>query len=316
MTRRRMKTLFIIGIMPRSGTNYLYNLLALHPACGKHPALGEDFLLSRSARLCLYAREVRASWAPDWQAAMGSEDRLYALFGDALQEYLRTTPEAGDRPPGPILLAKTPCVTGLENFFRFFPREKLLLVVRDGRSVIESGMRSFGWNFEEALHRYARSARAILDFAQQWPARADRFKIVRYEDLFLATTERMKEILSFLELDAARYDFDAARHLGVVGSSELAASGKSVHWREEPRAASFNPDERWRDWSLARRRRFYHVAGREFDALGYTEEDAVVRGESALRRLRHRLLDLHWKGARLCRYVHRGLASIQWKPSL
>ena len=45
--------IFILGIMPRSGTHFLANLLCLHPDCTKS-ALPEDLLVSESALLRRY----------------------------------------------------------------------------------------------------------------------------------------------------------------------------------------------------------------------------------------------------------------------
>ena len=38
------RPIFILGIMPRSGTNFLHQLITLHPACVSSP-VWEDFLI-------------------------------------------------------------------------------------------------------------------------------------------------------------------------------------------------------------------------------------------------------------------------------
>ena len=37
-----------------------------------------------------------------------------------------------------------------ERFFAFFPCARLLILVRDGRSVVQSAVDTFGWDFDTA----------------------------------------------------------------------------------------------------------------------------------------------------------------------
>ena len=80
-------------------------------------------------------------------------------------------------------MTKSPSVRHLDRFFAFFPRARLLILVRDGRSVVQSAMDTFGWDFERACRAWAEAANTIDRFQQSESARADRWRIVRYEDL-------------------------------------------------------------------------------------------------------------------------------------
>ena len=62
----------------------------------------------------------------------------------------------------------------------------------------------------------------MLDFDAEERGGGLRYRIVRYEDLVGAPEACLKEILEFLELDVARYDFERAEALPVRGSSSLA----------------------------------------------------------------------------------------------
>ena len=44
-------------------------------------------------------------------------------------------------------MTKSPSVAHLDRFFAFFPRARLLILVRDGRSVAQSAIDTFGVEF-------------------------------------------------------------------------------------------------------------------------------------------------------------------------
>lgn len=75
-------------------------------------------------------------------------------------------------------------MAGLDNFFRIFPDQPLILLVRDGRSVVESGMRSFNWDFEQAAHDWADAAQRIKNLSETYNKAEKKCLVVRYEDLF------------------------------------------------------------------------------------------------------------------------------------
>lgn len=296
-----MRVIMILGMMPRSGTNYLYQLIARHPACVTHPEVGEDYLLSESAFLARYMNAVKCHWTEDWQKHVDRTGGLMHYMGDALLRGLFAGIDAsGDR----VLLTKTPSVEGLENFASIFPGAKLLLVVRDGRDVIESGIRSFKWNPEKAIRWYARSARQVLTFRDNQTGNRDHFRVVRYEELYTGVRVRLQGILEFLGLDPDVYDFNGIETMDVVGSSDLAQRSGKVDWAPRPWDKDFNPLERWRNWSPRRRERFYALAGRYFEALGYDEDEQIKRA-SATRRSRwiNRCADAKWLASEIPVYL-------------
>ena len=55
--------IFILGIMPRSSTNFLHHLVCLHPDCT--PTLAwEDFVIYPASLLDAYAHAVYCEWIP------------------------------------------------------------------------------------------------------------------------------------------------------------------------------------------------------------------------------------------------------------
>ena len=291
------QAVFILGMMRRSGTNYLYDLLKLHPDSRRaRGPIWEDFLLHGSHRLISYVEEVKRQWDPSWGFGEEEPAGLYRSLGQGLLAFL------GPEDPRRLFFAKTPSVENLDMFPKLFPHAKLIIVVRDGRAVVESGMKSFAWNFEEATHNWVRCAQTILNFAQTHRSRAESFRVIRYEDLWSQTREVMTGILNWLELDLDKYDFAAARHLPVRGSSVFRGGANRIHWEPVEKTDAFKPLERYRHWSAFRHQRFHFIAGPTLVGLGY---QLSVPGRAPIQwRLWNRMLDwvgLGWRLRRLGR---------------
>ena len=285
--------IFIQGIYPRSGTNHLLNLLCVHPDCASPSPIWENQLLARAQHLDAYVDAVSASWNPDWGVVPAHERALLAALGEGIGGFLRGLAD------GRRVVTKTPRVDQLSRFGALFPRAFLLILVRDGRAVVESGARSFRWFRDGAIHGWAEAARSIRDFDAAERGGNLRYRIVRYEQLVEAPETCLKEILEFLELDVARYDFAQAKALPVRGSSSVGRrSGEAVHWDGSPRAIDFDPVGRWRQWSRWQHARFNWIAGDALRDLGYAP--VKTQGGSA-ERVWNLLLDLRYCGARALR---------------
>ena len=202
---------FILGISQRSGTNYLQRLLKLHPACAAPGPIWEDGLLRHSASLVNYVNIVYNGWHPNLEVekTVAPPDTLLNYLGDALCRFLNlqvsrksatTTGPAQqgvDNARTKLLLTKTPSVHRLENFFRLFPNAHLLIIIRDGRAVVESGARSFGWNREEATRNWAAAASVITRFKNGINSTDHKYLIVKYEDICSNTEEELRRILLY-----------------------------------------------------------------------------------------------------------------------
>lgn len=294
--------IFILGIMPRSGTNYLRELICLHPACApSRTPISEDFFLEPSDLLLAYTWQVRKRWDPMWGAF---DDELMRRFNESLGDGLISFIwKDRDR----RLVAKTPSVQHIERFFTFFPRAHLLILVRDGRSVVQSCMSTFGWEFDRAARNWASAADEIHRFVETERPPTERYLLVRYEDLLDDLKGTMLEVLRFTQLDDDVFDLQAASELPVRGSSSYFGSGRdSVHWEPVARGPDFDPKERWRSWSPDLHERFEWIAGRQLRYFGYAPSSEPVRAAGSV--LRQRLLDARWRGkttARLAAYHAR-----------
>ena len=272
---------FVLGIMPRSGTHYLRNLLCLHPECAES-VLPEDGLIARSNILMKYVTENYRGWEyvgdlPE----IGAGELLAEELGRGLLAFLKkarcraierdTLPPAISRlkSDARYIVAKTPLVNNLKNFFSFFPGEKLLVLVRDGRDLVESRNLSFGVNRDESIREWATAARQIIKMKKKWEAEGRHFMIVKYEDLYQNTEAEMKNILGFLDLDAGKFDFHKALSAPVVGSSVFKRNGGEVHWHPVEKTPDFNPMTRSAGWTRWQHERFNWLASNELALFGY-----------------------------------------------
>lgn len=283
------KPIFILGIMPRCGTNFLHNLVLLHPDCElAHP--GEDFFLAHADLLVNYAETVYKNWNPKWRdeidQVLGSH-ALCRFLGDGLISYLETLRKRkstklaneirnsnnGCTRTLRMFATVTPSVNNLEFFLKIFPEAHLLILVRDGRSVVESGVKSFGWDYQHAMRRWALAARTVLSFDNEMKGKNENYLVIRYEDLYNDTSSEMAKILTFLGLDPSRYSFEKAANMSISGSSELKSTGHDIHWKLVDKPRNFNPLSRWQSWSRSKHERFNRIAGYYLEEFGYAKQE-------------------------------------------
>jgi len=288
------RPIFVLGMARRTGTNFCFQLLALHPDVVPATRLPEDFALHDADLLLEYARRTRRQWNPRWGFHADAEARLVRRLGGALEAFLEAEGLEEGAASGRRPLFKTPSVRNLDRFFDLFPEAALVVLVRDGRDVVESTTRSFGWSHEAATRAWCDAARAVRDFDRTRPAAGPRrHHLLRYEELVRAPEETLRGVLDSLGLDAARYDFDAARELPVFGSSTFRGESAEVHWEPVSKSEAFQPLGRHEGWDAERRRRFDWLAGDLMRELGYAQHEPADAGPA----LRQRLLDAAW-GAR------------------
>jgi len=257
----------VLGISRRSGTNFLGDLICLHPDCARVEAIWEDFTLARAARLQDYAAAVAGSWHRDWDPDGEHRGALLRCLGEGVLRFLTDRVAPREEPPPRYAVSKTPSVENLDAVADFFPGARSIVIVRDGRDVVESLMRSFEWSFRGAVRDWARGARHIAAARE----REVPFLLVRYEDLVADVEGELRRIFDYLDLDAQRVDFAAAARLPVRGSSSFGVVDGNVHWSPVAKTAEFQPVKRWASWPRRRRERFLWLAGDRMRELGYAD---------------------------------------------
>jgi protein-tyrosine sulfotransferase len=246
-------TIMVHGVMPRSGTRYLGQLMKLHADVCVYPRgfIELPFLNQAEAIRMIQARFLGA-FAPN-REGIGADDFL-PLFGASFIAYVYDAV-----PDGQTAFLAVPDVNSLAYFAYLLPFERPLLLMRDGRDVVASMVRSWDFPFHEACIQWNRGARIMM--AQQKLHADDGWKIFRYEDSVNDTRRFIEEVCKYCSLDSARYPYDRLGEVPVVGSSEFKPEGR-VTWEPIAKPSGFKPVGRWQGWTPKQMRIFKRIAGR------------------------------------------------------
>jgi Sulfotransferase family len=264
---QRHNPIILLSACPRSGSNYLEALLSLHPQCRKS-RFPEDMFLANSETLLNFCRSVAESWDDWWCSRLRGPSGLAAHIGTALLRFADPDPDeegpVGDR----RLMLRSPTTEGIAAATTLFPNAHVVVLVRDGPATVESGRRSFGWPYEEAMLAWRRSVRRILSFLAG--VDGHRCLLIRFEDLAADPAREIARVIDFLGLDPLLYPFDRIDEIPVFGSSSFGrADGERVHWRPISKDPSFDPLTRAQSWPRRRLARFAWLAGAEQRRLSY-----------------------------------------------
>lgn len=279
------RPVFILGTAKRSGTNFLKNMICLHPDCFSPGPVWEDFLLVESDYLNKYVGCTFNRWNSSWnvEGFLDGKSTLLSKIGDGVLDYLHQQFYSDTANTGKIneainnnsqnlrLVTKTPTVQNIDNFFKLFPNACLIVITRDGRAVTESASKSFNKPFNIAIQEWNEEAQMLARFAKGKSFKEEQCHIVKYEDILSNSHHELTKVLGFLGLDVSRYNFDDVDNAPVIGSSELSKAG-DIHWDATPKDSSFNPSKRWSKWSRWSHARFNWLAGRAQVDLGYSIE--------------------------------------------
>jgi protein-tyrosine sulfotransferase len=261
--------IFVHGVLPRSGTNYLADAVALHPHIVQNPGeLWEFPLLYMASGADALQQEFQFMFPPNRQVMHRYEMLAYLAGG-----WMRVLQDgAGDR----RMLFKSPHMQNLALFSALFPHDKLLILVRDGRDVLQSslatfGYRLFGKSFSAMASEWSAATALALEFQPGGRLASDNIQVVRYEDLVRDGRSVMEQVLRHCGLASEAFDWSQFDALPVRGSSTNNAA-MAEKWRQVPRDHAFNPLGRWRAWPHARKAAFKKRAGETLIAAGYAQD--------------------------------------------
>jgi hypothetical protein len=265
-------------------------LISDHPSC-LAAAGGEDYFLLKSELLHLFAESVYKKWNSDWGFKQNnSPASILDALGDGLIQFLCSqSPNEGDSRENKVVTV-TPHVDNIQRFPKFFPEGHLVILVRDGRAVTESSIRTFDVTFDQAARTWRKGARELITFLDTHENSSSWYEVVHYEDVVQRTRRELQKLFERVGLDPELYPYEKLDDVPVVGSSTYGQEGKDVTWEEREADDSFDPTQRFRDWGRKEHERFDWIAGEELRALGYTS-DANSRA-SFRENARHRLRDL------------------------
>lgn len=262
----RPAAIIIHGVLPRSGTVYVGELLRLHPDVYAFPNNIWEFpFLQQVPGVQKLEEEFIFSYEQN-MGKIGTCDFL-PLFGASLIAYLHAA-----TPPGKRILLKVPSVQYLDRFFQVFPHEQLLMLTRDGRDVVHSTIKTWPQlRFSMACARWRRAAQMTLACHERYQTRPTGYWMGRFEDALQEPEAFVRAACARFGLDPEVYPFDRMRQIPIHGSSTNKRDGK-VTWRPVSKDESFNPVGRWQSWSSLRKAVFKSIAGKQLVALGYAND--------------------------------------------
>ncbi len=257
----RPPTIIVHGIMKRSGTVYTGELLGLHPAVHPHPNLiWETPFLALTGDV----RKLQQDFFLSYQQNIGKigENDFLPLFGASFLAYLSALVPNDQR-----MLLKVPGVEYLDYFYDVFPNEHLLLLLRDGRDLVASTIKTWPQlRFADVCRRWANSAKMILRCKEMFKDKPG-FWLARYEDAVHDPETFVREACKQYNLDVTLYPFDKMHNLPIIGSSTTRKQKDT--WIKK--TTGFNPIGRWQQWSPWRKMTFKRIAGQALIDLGYCD---------------------------------------------
>jgi hypothetical protein len=259
--------ILIQGVMPRCGSNYVAKLLAYHPDVCPYPNDIHEFPVLKHADGLLRMQDDFFSAYPHNKKRMGGIDFL-PLFGASIISYLQTFSSADQ-----ALLLKTPYVDNLNLFFSLFPQEHLVIVIRDGRDVVSSTIKTWPgkYDFDSLCRSWDSSARKILMFDDFYAKTDAPYLLVKYEDVFFDPHRFIADACVKFNLNENVYPHEKINQTPVIGSSSLKTDGK-VTWKGIQKPKNFNPIGRWNAWTLKQKETFRRYAGETLMRTGYCSD--------------------------------------------
>jgi hypothetical protein len=264
--RQRMPAIALHGMMQRSGTNYLGELVRLHPDVFAHPNQLYEVPFLRSLKGLLDFQTNFTEAFPASNERIG-ENGLLAIFADSFMEYLHSYVPAGKR-----MLFKTPSVRYLNYFFTLFPDENLIILIRDGRDVVQSAVKSWPHrNFDRLCYEWEVSAKMCINFGNSNLNYVKSYLVVKYEDIFADPKKNVINIYQKFGLDVAKYPLNQIEAVPLFGSSTVQPNGEVTWDARIRRPSDFNPIGRWQAWTPEMKQTFKEIAGQSLIDLGYED---------------------------------------------
>jgi protein-tyrosine sulfotransferase len=245
------------GVMPRSGTNYLGDLIGLHPQVTPYANNIWEFPLLHSTPAIQELQKVFISGYRGNQRRFKENDFL-ALIGESFIAYLHT--HIG---PEKRLVMKVPLCSHLAQFELMFPHESCVMIMRDGRDVTASTIRSWpGRDFAQVVREWRDAATYMMTLDHP---------LYRYEDIVADPPGSIREICRRFSIDETLYPYEQINRQPLRGSSE---SIDRQGWNAVERPKDFNPIGRWQNWSRRQKNLFKRIAGKALVQTGYETDDA------------------------------------------
>jgi len=233
------ENIFLLGVSQRCGSNYLKNLLLSHLEIESSKLYVEDFLMHELHLINRYVNNVSTHWRKNWYK---NNDELKAelikCIGDGINSFLQVNDEDENR----YYLSKTPLVNNIFLFPKIFPNSKLILLIRDGKAVVQSGYKSEFWSYQLGIEKWKYGAERIYKFVTSGNFNKENHILVKYENVVKAPEVELKNIFKFLNLKWDKYNTELLEKPKIFGSSDQNYQNSTkFKWKIVEDQKSFNP---------------------------------------------------------------------------
>lgn len=231
MTPTSPQICFILGMMPRSGTNWLHDIILQSEHVGDIGPIWEDNVLTQLDGVHSAADQLVHTWNEKWKAGEARLDSVelsrqlkYELEGGVerfLQHQFRWKSCKTGNPKW--LLLKSPNSWQASEPIYLLEKNVCIIITRNPFDLIASGIRSFGWNVFGACIRYNAATKAICGL-MEIPSNVLR---ISYEQLLQDLDGCIELVYSKLGLAVpTQIDFSALHLRGQSKSN----TGQKVTW--------------------------------------------------------------------------------------
>ena len=165
-------------------------------------------------------------------------------------------------------------VHNLNYFFSTFPYENLILLLRDGRDVVSSTIKTWPEiTFSEACMRWNRSTKNIVEFIHFYSNESDKYLLARYEEIVKNPEIFINNVCDHFNLDNNKYPFEKINDIPVIGSSTIKRDGKVFWDKGVKKPKNFKSIGRWKNWSNKEKRIFKKIAGQTLIDTDYVDNN-------------------------------------------
>jgi hypothetical protein len=213
-------------MMPRSGTNWVYDILKTSEFTCDIGPVWEDNILNHTAGVKKLAKSIAGSWDPKWETRqikldvnmtqLQLEERIEKGIEAFIFDSIRK--ESVQKTPAWVLL-KSPNAWETIPPRYLLSHNKCIILVRHPIALIQSGMKSFGWNLFGACFRYNAAAKSILQLRNS----SQTIHYVKFEELGEDLNTLQHNLFQYLKIPIPEIDLNS---LPVRGQS----STGSVSW--------------------------------------------------------------------------------------
>jgi protein-tyrosine sulfotransferase len=251
---------------PRSGTSILSWALAAHPDFWTsdesdflHYLFGRRLLRSAYERAC---QDPSRGWLPVNQVSYAEFAGALGLGIDLLFLNRSNQRRWVNSDPGYVLMA--------DDLVHMFPRAQFVVMIRDGRAVVASMLKSgfqeaWAQDMSEACRAWVFFVREGQAFVNRCPERALALRLERFAE---KPDECFRHLLGFLNAPHSDLPSNFMQSNRINSSYGNSAPG-DIRKIKDPRQT---PEKPWRQWSSQDKGIFRRICGPTMQELGYPME--------------------------------------------